>query len=134
LDTPCDKVWFSHQACTKLTLLHYNTLLGGKLVCLLLASPEVVKFYRDRYGEQESIIASSMKGQAVTRPPNLVLLATTSLYSIGSSQYNRVRVPLRELGGKVGARIEYTELGVSKGYGSYHFSQTSIAYLDTLLG
>src|SRR5207237_2589076 len=106
----------------------YNVLLGGKLVCLLLTSSEVVGFYRERYGEQASIIASSMKGEAVVRPPNLVLLATTSLYGVGSSQYNRVRVPLEEVGGKVGNRIEYVELGVSKGYGSYHFSQGSIDY------
>jgi Domain of unknown function (DUF4338) len=109
-------------------------LLGGKLVCLLLTSSELVGFYRERYGEQTSIIASSMKGEAVVRPPNLVLLATTSLYGVGSSQYNRVRVPLEEVGGKVGNRIEYVELGVSKGYGFYHFSQASIDYLETLLG
>jgi len=39
----------------------YNTLLGGKLVCMMLTSPEVVKFYRARYGEQPSIIASSIR-------------------------------------------------------------------------
>lgn len=112
----------------------YNAILGGKLVCLLLSSPEVVKFYKRRYGEQESIIASSMKGKAVVRPPNLVLLATTSLYGVGSSQYNRLRVPLEEVGGDAGGKIEYLELGVSRGYGSYHFSQATIDYLETLLG
>jgi hypothetical protein len=30
----------------------YNVLLGGKLVCLMLTSPEVVQFYRTRYGAQ----------------------------------------------------------------------------------
>lgn len=112
----------------------YNALLGGKLVCLLLASPQIVKFYRDRYGAQQSIIASSMKGAAVTRAPNLVLLATTSLYGVGSSQYNRLRVPLKELGVDDEGRVAYEELGVSKGYGSYHFSQASIDYLEILLG
>ena len=74
----------------------YNALLGGKLVCLLLTSPEVVQFYRQRYGEQASVIASSMKGDVVKRPPNLVMLATTSLYGVGSSQYiNRVRASRR---------------------------------------
>jgi hypothetical protein len=111
----------------------YNTLLGGKLVCLLLASPEIVQFYRHRYGDQSSIIASSMKGETVVRPPNLVLLATTSLYGVGSSQYNRVRVPLHEVGGETGHSIEYTELGLSKGYGSYHFSTASIDYLETFI-
>jgi hypothetical protein len=112
----------------------YNSLLGGKLVCLLLTSPQVVQFYRDRYQEQESIIASSTKGEAVRRPPNLVLLATTSLYGVGSSQYNRVRIPLEELDGEPGTYLEYRELGISKGFGSYHFSQASIDYVQTLLG
>lgn len=112
----------------------YNLLLGGKLVCLLLTSPEVVAFYRKRYGEQASIIASSMKGAPVVRPPNLVLLATTSLYGVGSSQYNRLRLPLEEVGGKTGHRLEYIELGLSRGYGSYHFSRASVDYLETLLG
>jgi Druantia protein DruA len=112
----------------------YNHLLGGKLVCLLLASAEVIQFYRDRYKQQESVIASSTKGQAVTRPPNLVLLATTSLYGVGSSQYNRIRIPLEELGGRIGHRIEYQELGASKGFGSYQFSQATVDYVETLLG
>jgi hypothetical protein len=98
-----------------------------------LASPEIVQFYRARYGEQSSIIASSMKGEAVVRPPNLVLLATTSLYGVGSSQYNRVRVPLEDVGGEAGGKLEYAELGMSKGYGSYHFSKASIDYLETLV-
>ncbi len=111
----------------------YNTLLGGKLVCMMLTSPEVVKFYRARYEKQASIIASSIKGDTVIRSPNLVLLATTSLYGVGSSQYNRVRVPVAEAGGKGDAVIEYKELGMSLGYGSYHFSKVSIDYLNTLI-
>lgn len=112
----------------------YNTLLGGKLVCLLLTSPEVIQFYRKRYRQHASVIASSMKGRAVVREPNLVLLATTSLYGVGSSQYNRLRVPLEKVGGKAGQKIEYVNLGISEGYGSYHFSRASIDYLETLLG
>lgn len=112
----------------------YNYLLGGKLVCSLLMSPEVVKFYKQRYDDKHSIIASSMKGRAVKRAPNLVLLATTSLYGVGSSQYNRVKIPLEALGGVPGSRIEYVDLGKSKGYGSYHFSQATIDYLETMLG
>jgi hypothetical protein len=111
----------------------YNVLLGGKLVCLMLPSPEVVQFYRARYGSQHSIIASSMKGAPVVREPNLVLLATTSLYGVGSSQYNRIRVPLEAVGGKAGHMLEYDELGMSRGFGSYHFSKASLDYLDTLV-
>lgn len=111
----------------------YNTLLGGKLVCMLLTSPEVVNLYRTRYDRQSSIIASSVKGDNVIRIPNLVLLATTSLYGVGSSQYNRIRVPLAEVGGESDDVIKYEELGISRGYGSYHFSKASIDYLETLL-
>ena len=71
----------------------YSVLLGGKLVCLLLTSSELAGFYRERYGEQASIIASSMKGEAVVRPPNLVLLATTSLYGVGSRFSSTALVP-----------------------------------------
>src|ERR1044071_9523495 len=50
----------------------YNRILGGKLICTLLTSPEVVEYYRQRYDGQESIIASSMKGKGV--PPSPVPL------------------------------------------------------------
>lgn len=70
----------------------YNILLGGKLVALLLASEEVRRAYADRYSGQTSHIASQMAGRPVTRPADLVLLTTTSLYGVGSSQYNRLRL------------------------------------------
>lgn len=112
----------------------YNALLGGKLICLLLATPVIIEAYRRKYSTQASIIASSMKGERVVRSPALVLLATTSLYGVGSSQYNRIRVPLKEVGGKGDNKIEYIELGSSKGYGSYQFSESTLMYLKTMLG
>src|SRR5207244_5235096 len=57
----------------------YNVLLGGKLVCLLLTSPEVVAFHRALHGAQHSIIASAMKGARDVRRPNMVKHDTTSL-------------------------------------------------------
>jgi len=69
----------------------------------------------------------------VIRSPNLVLLATTSLYGVGSSQYNRIRIPIAEVGGEGDDVIKYEELGISRGYGSYHFSKASIDYLETLM-
>ena len=45
----------------------YNLLLGGKLVCLLLCGPEVIKDYRARYDQQTSLIASCMRGASVKR-------------------------------------------------------------------
>ena len=38
----------------------YNHILGGKLVALLLCSPEVVRAYWKRYKDSASVIASSM--------------------------------------------------------------------------
>lgn len=112
----------------------YNDLLGGKLVCLLLCSSEVTKHYQKRYGTQPSVIASCMKGSAVIRTPQLVLLCTTSLYGTGSSQYNRIKLPAELAGGKAGTTISYQELGVSRGYGSYHFSKYTLELVDQLLG
>jgi hypothetical protein len=42
-------------------------------------------------------------------------------------------VPLEAVGGKAGSRLEYAELGMSRGFGSYHFSKASLDYLDTLV-
>jgi hypothetical protein len=112
----------------------YNAILGGKLVCLLLCSPEVVQHYANRYSKQVSIIASGMKGRKVHRKPKLVLLCTTSLYGNGSSQYNRINVPADRVGGRSKDRIRYEELGVSEGFGSFHFSKETIRLSDALLG
>ena len=111
----------------------YNTLLGGKLVCMLLCSPEVTEHYAKRYGDQVSIIASSMRGKPIVRKPNLVLLCTTSLYGVGSSQYNRVKIPLDQVGGGEGDSVVYENLGHSYGFGTYHFSKETIRLGDTLI-
>jgi hypothetical protein len=68
----------------------YNALLGGKLVTLLLTSKEIRDAYAKRYGDQISVIASQMAGRAISKPADLRILTTTSLYGIGSSQYNRL--------------------------------------------
>lgn len=104
----------------------YNSLLGGKLVCMLLCSPEVTRHYSKRYSNHTSIIASAMKGEPVIRKPNLVLLCTTSLYGVGSSQYNRVKIPLEEIGIDSGESVVYKDLGHSFGFGTYHFSRTTV--------
>ncbi len=111
----------------------YNHLLGGKLICLLLCSPEIVQRYKERYQNQVSVIASSMKGEPVQRPPRLVLLCTTSLYGVGSSQYNRIKMPLSQLGVTDSLdQLEYCELGKSEGYGTYHFSRKTLNLCDLL--
>lgn len=104
----------------------YNSLLGGKLVCMLLCSPEVTQYYAKRYANQTSIIASGIKGKPVVRKPNLVLLCTTSLYGVGSSQYNRVKIPLNQIGIDSEESIVYKDLGHSYGFGTYHFSRSTV--------
>ena len=60
-------------------LFPYNHLLGGKLVCSLLLSPEIIKYYNTKYSHSASIIASCMSGEKITRNQDLVLLNTTRL-------------------------------------------------------
>ena len=111
----------------------YGEILGGKLVSMLAASPEVVAAYRDRYAEQESEIASSMAGRSVVRPSQLVLLGTTSLYGVGSSQYNRLRMPAEVVGGCLGEYLEYRHIGKSEAYGTSHFSADTVEALVALV-
>lgn len=71
----------------------YNEILGGKLVALLATSPQVIHDYKERYANKPSEIATRLKGEDVCRPADLVYVGTTSLYYVGSSQYNRLRIP-----------------------------------------
>ncbi|PKB14302.1 uncharacterized protein DUF4338 [Novosphingobium kunmingense] len=74
----------------------YNELLSGKLVALLLASQEVRDAYERRYGGQISVIASQMAGRPIVKSANLRIVTTTSLYGVGSSQYNRLTLRAKE--------------------------------------
>lgn len=108
----------------------YNVLLGGKLIAMLIAGPQVVRDYEHKYKGYASNIASKLKGKAVRREPKLALLGTTSLYSISSSQYNRIVIPIpnheRE-------HVRYVKYGLTKGYGSVHFSEGTRHALHKLL-
>lgn len=110
----------------------YNHLLGGKLVSLLMASPEVLVAYEQRYKSAISLIASSMAGEPIRRKPTLVLLGTTSLYGVSASQYNRLRMPLQGDGGLIG-ELRYELLGKSQGFGTYHFTQPTMDMMEALL-
>ena len=103
----------------------YQAILGGKLVSLLLASPEVRQAYAQRYQGAASIIASGMRGEPVTRRPDLVLLCTTGLFAGGSSQYNRVRLPAIRAGGTVG-EIRYQQLNFETEFATFHISQATM--------
>jgi hypothetical protein len=111
----------------------YNELLGGKLVSLLAASPDVVRAYERRYRKAASIIASSLKGAPVVRRPSLVLLGTTSLYDTATSQYNRLWMPANAAGGRNGDRLAFIPVGRTEGYGSFHFSEATMDAFDLLL-
>ena len=111
----------------------YNPILGGKLVAMLAVSPEIVEAYRRRYDAAESEIASSMAGRPIVRPAELVFLGTTSLYGVGSSQYNRVHIPAERLGGDKNERIEYLELGRSAAFGTSHYGSETVQSLVDLI-
>lgn len=111
----------------------YNAILGGKLVAMLAASPQIVREYAKRYAHTESEIASAMAGRPIVRRPNLVLLGTTSLYGVGSSQYNRVKIPCELIGGQAGEVIRYEALGYSEAFGTSQYSDETVEALTTLV-
>lgn len=106
----------------------YNELLGGKLISILACSPQVVRDYTLKYSNQVSEIASRMKGSRVIRDSRLVYLGTTSLYAVGSSQYNRIKVPLDS-----NSHLEYRKMGITEGYGTVFFSKETTSVFSRLL-
>lgn len=106
----------------------YNDLLGGKLVSILSCSPIVISDYTHRYEKQISEIASRMKGKRVIRDSRLVYLGTTSLYAVGSSQYNRIKVPLAN-----NRKLEFRKMGITEGFGTVFFSKRTTSFFSKLL-
>ena len=101
----------------------YNEVLGGKLVALLAISPQVVYDYKERYASKSSEIASRLKGEPVCRPADLVYVGTTSLYYVGSSQYNRLKLP-----GSIFESdfdVVWKQLGMTIGFGTMHISKAT---------
>ncbi|MBK8933841.1 MAG: DUF4338 domain-containing protein [Chloroflexi bacterium] len=109
----------------------YNHLLGGKLVALLMLSPRVVADYRQRYGGRESDIASRMKGEAVVKPAELVYVGTTSLYRVGSSQYNRLKLPAEIT--ESGQPLAWQYIGETRGHGTLHISRQTLLALEEII-
>lgn len=105
----------------------YNEILGGKLAALLALSPQVISDYKTRYGSRESEIASRLKGSPVVRPADLVYIGTTSLYYVGSSQYNRLKLPSTVLGADY--EIQWKELGKTVGFGTLHITKSTTSAL-----
>lgn len=106
----------------------YNELLGGKLVSILACSPQVISDYTNRYKKQVSEIASRMKGKKVIRDSRLAYMGTTSLYAIGSSQYNRIKVPVAD-----DFELVFKKVGVTEGFGTVYFSKNTTDLLSRIL-
>ena len=58
----------------------------------------------------------------------MVYLGTTSLYAVGSSQYNRIKVPLGD-----NDYLEYRKMGITEGYGTVFFSKETTGTFSRLL-
>ena len=110
----------------------YNRILGGKLVALLLLSPQVAADNKRRYGHEPTIIRSQLKNTRVVPDSTLVWLGTTSLFSHGSSQYERLRLPA----GVIAAdqpEIRYTYFGNTTGYGTIQFADDTVRALESVM-
>jgi hypothetical protein len=107
----------------------YSEVLGGKLVAMLIASPEVRLEYRRRYQKSESVIASAIAGRAVVKSPELAFVGTTSLFGRRPSQYDRIAVPT----GETGETVRYEYLGRTEGVGTFQFSERTVRELELLL-
>jgi hypothetical protein len=114
----------------------YNELLGGKLVALLLHSKEVRDLYEKHYGGRISLIASQVAGRPVRRSARLKILTTTSLYGVGSSQYNRLKLRAAEHPGLpydiVWRLFDDDEEDLTSGYGTVHLGGATLAALIEL--
>jgi hypothetical protein len=107
----------------------YRDLLGGKLAAMSLFAREIRVAYERQYGRQASEIASSMAGAPVYKDTDLCVLTTTSLYGVGSSQYNRVRYPYEA------PRLRWQEIGATEGFGTIHMAKETVQSLrDVAIG
>jgi len=110
----------------------YNLLLGGKLTALLMMSPKINFDYQQRYNNQPSIISSQLKNAPVFRDNRLVYLGTTSLYALGSSQYERIKLP-RGVISPDQPEIKYYPIGYSSGFGTVQFMPDTVRATENVL-
>lgn len=102
----------------------YRDVLGGKLVSLLMLSRRVVDDYTDKYAEQVSLIASALAARPIKRSTRLAMLTTSSLYAVGSSQYNRLKVRVDD------RSVSYRRIGRTDSFGTVHFAPDTVAGLS----
>lgn len=110
----------------------YNLLLGGKLAALLMLSPRINYDYQSRYGKQPSIISSQLKNVPVFRDNRLVYLGTTSLYALGSTQYERLKLPKGTIAPDQ-PEIRYKSIGYTSGYGTVQFMPETVRKVEAVL-
>ncbi|MDD9981623.1 MAG: DUF4338 domain-containing protein [Gammaproteobacteria bacterium] len=110
----------------------YNRVLGGKLVALLMLSPEVAADNLRRYGTDATIIRSQLKNAPVVPDNTLVWMGTTSLFAHGSSQYERLRLPAGVIADDQ-PEIRYSYLGDTTGYGTVQFADDTVRALEVVL-
>jgi hypothetical protein len=110
----------------------YNGLLGGKLTALLMLSPQVADDYRRRYGAAPSFISSLLKNAPLTRDCTLTYIGTTSLYALGSSQYERLRLPAGLIAPDQ-PELRYGFVGYMGGYGTVQFAPETARALESVV-
>lgn len=108
----------------------YSNLLGGKLAALLCFSPEIAADYEVRYGSEPAIIRSHMANRPVPADSRLVALVTTSLYAVGSSQYERLRLPAGIIAPDQ-PELRISQIGRSSGFGTIHFTPETTAEIES---
>ncbi len=109
----------------------YGPILGGKLVALMMLSPQVGADYQAAY-DAPSIISSQMLNRPVIRDNKLVYLGTTSLYAHGSSQYNRLKLPAKTIAPDQ-PELRYEPIGETTGFGTLQFSPETSRAIDQLV-
>lgn len=77
--------------------------------------------YEVRCANKPSEIATGLKGEPVFCPADLVYVGTTSLYYVGSSQYNRLKIPGKVFDSDFG--VVWKQLGMTRGGGTMHISK-----------
>lgn len=95
----------------------YSYLLGGKLICYMMASNWVRDAFRQEYEGRPTLAKKRII-------KDLVMLVTTSVYGKRSSQYNRIHFSGQQL---------YIPVGETEGFGTLHIGDTSFAALRNVL-
>lgn len=95
----------------------YSYLLGGKLICYMMASNWVRDAFRKKYKGRPTLAKKRII-------KDLVMLVTTSVYGEQSSQYNRIRFNNQQL---------YIPVGETEGFGTLHIGDSSFAALRNVL-